>query len=255
MNRLIILLISLACVVDALGQVLLFGRRPVAATAACATSDTTLPHDFFLEGFEVATTGYENTWTAGGTPGGVTYNPAADTTSLTTGKPIGACDQALRVTVAMADGNEDTIYWNSGGNDVDARAADFYFHVYIVTPPDGAEDLTIICGKNTTVPTSASGSSFQLILKQSGGNAVLMARGTTDSAEVTGLALNTWHKVKMHIDPTAASSSMSVNDDTPVTFTRRTGVDPTYLHVGSADAATAGDSADFYLDLITVELP
>lgn len=258
MQRFLIILALLCAVVltvQADRRRLLMARQ--AQSSACATADTTLPHDTLLEGFQVsAPSYYETNWSIGGTGGGLTLNADADTTSLTTGKPAGACDQALQMTIAQTDTQESSIYWDYGSAiDVDTVSVDLFCYIYVSVIPDGAEDVTFLSFKTSTSPDASSGSSARIIIKADGSNFALLANGTTSSSDVTGLAVNTWHKLQLHIDATAASSSLTVNDGTPVTFTRRATTDPRYLHFGSLDAAISGDSVTMFVDLVTLDFP
>lgn len=222
--------------------------------APCATSDTTLPHDTLLEGFNVSSTGYENSWADGGTGTSCTFDPAADTSAFS-GRPVGACNQALKITHVAADAGEQTKFIDFGSIDVDTINTDLRFYIVVTAIPDGAEAPRFISFTQTTSPNNVTDQSFRVVIEADGSNFKLAAAGTTVSSYFTGLAVNTFHLVEVHLDTTGASSTFNVNSGSAATFTRRAAVDPRYLHVGAVGNQISGDSYTAYLDLIAVNTP
>jgi len=230
----------------------LLGVRNVAG--ACATSDTTIPHDTLLEGFQVVTTGYENTWAAGGTGTSVTFDPYADTSAITSGKAAGQCDRAMKLTIVAADVLEQSVYYDHGTIDADTVAVNYSCRIYVTVIPDGTEVVYPVAANNNVSPNNSGDAAFRIGITTNGANVMIRARGTTDSA-IIPVNINTWNLIEVHLDPTAASSTITVNGGTPESFTRTTAIDPRYVHIGSYGVQALGTSATLYIDSITANTP
>lgn len=242
------LLILLCSAQLALGQswfgAMLTAQHPV--SAVCATTDTSLPHDTFLEGFQG--TGYESGVTIfeSGIP-----NEDADTTSLTSGKPSGACSEAAYYDVSGAE-----VYtrWDLGANADLTGGMDFYCYLYIQAQPDNTEAIRIAVLGSTT--SSSTAYICQLNIVGTTGNPSLSVIGSVNSSTVS-VAMNTWHKVKIHLDATASAggSHMEVNDNgSPVTFTRFNN-NLRYIFAGGVTSVGATDNVQVYFDLLTLDIP
>jgi len=253
MKNLIIALAILVSVGTAKGQAL-YESLLLLNSATCSTADTLIPHDTLLEGFGILTTGYENTWNNGGVGTSVTFDPYADTTSLTSGKAAGQCNSAMLLTVNAPDGNEQSKYFDHGTIDVDTQVVDYSFRLYVTVIPDGAEIVYLFAANNNVSPNNAGDAAVRIGITTNGANVMIRARGTTDSALIPA-NINTWNLVEVHLDTTAANSTLTVNGGTPETFTRTTAIDPRYSHIGSYGAQAAGASITAYIDSITANTP
>lgn len=224
--------------------------RTISGTAACATSDTSLPHDTLLEGFQTATTGYENTWTETGTTANITE--AADSTALTTGKPTGACNQAWKV-VFPADGTETYAQWDRGSViDVAVTAINVVFYLLVESPMDAGETSLILSGSETTNPSASQ--CFEVALGRTGSNTEVWAIGAT-AASKTVITTGAWHKIDVHIDTTAANSTISVDEAAPNSFTRSSTWDVRYMNIGGVRGIDVNDNATIWFDVICVNTP
>jgi hypothetical protein len=223
------------------------GRPRGVVSAVCATSDTTLPHDQLLEGWQ--NSGPENTWTSWVGTDVASFDQNFDTSALTTGKPVGACDRGLQVTVTGTAG-EETIYWNRGSAvTVSLQAVDVYFYINVTTSPDAGENISI-CNLNSTATGSGSVMAY-INVRNNAGSIEIQAEASTSSA-FTALSSG-WNKCKVHLDTTAASSYFQLNDGTQNTFTRL-GTTFQYVHIG-AEQHALNENITYVVDLITVDFP
>lgn len=221
---------------------------PASGGGDCATSDTTLPHDTLLEGF--GTPGYENAWTEVGTTANI--DDAADSSALTDGKPDGACDTAFYLDVPT-DGTETFSRYNHGSTiDLSGTELDFYMYLWVATRPDAGESFQIVKVSQYT-GGSAIGSIFLSYSNESGGQLRLQGYGSGLS-DVVVISEDTWVKVKMHLDTTAADSYIQVDDGDNKTFTRGN-ESPQYFFIGAVSSLEANDNAQLYFDLICVNTP
>lgn len=218
------------------------------SSAACATSDTSLAHDEFLEGW--GTPGPENTWTTNSSVN-ITYDEDADTAARTENKPTGACDTALLVTVNAGSTASGSVYWNRGSAIAAATTVDHIFYLYFTSVPDVTEQFAMVAAGNSS--SQGSGRQWWLYVTNAAGALSFQARGSTYSAVVAGSS-NQWMKVRIHADATAASSFLQIDDGATNTFTRAN-VDFQYLHIGAIAEVTSGDNATYYADLIAINTP
>lgn len=254
--RLILFLLASVVVADAQG--VLLGRqrqerKAGAAVASCATTDTTLGRDQFLEGFQTVTTGVNdgNSWTyteVGTTANIDTYH---DTTALTTGKPTGACDRGMRI-VAPSDGTETYGQWNKGSEiDVDAGGLVVVFHIYVETALDDTESVYVGGAVN-----GAGNTCFFVNMRNSGGNTQLQTSAST-VASWTTVSTGTWVEVKVTLDAAAAAGGCSVtyNGASGGTFTRIAARDLQTLKLGCVSGLESGDTPTFAWDLVAIDVP
>lgn len=218
--------------------------------AACSTNDTTLPHDEMLYGWG---TGDSPTPWTGPTlisdVDAVTFDTAYDTSALTTGKPVGACNTGLRSTLTGTGGGHDSYRFDRSsiiavGTNVDIRC---YF--YIQTLLIGSR-ITILVGGNITNPDG--GRSFAVELQT---DTVSQVRGdsTTSSAWIN-LTSNSWNLVHVHIDATNTASTIAVNGGSAQGFTSNATAGIQYMYVGSGFTA-AGKTCVWVTDLLAVNTP
>lgn len=251
MPRLNSLIALLTLVVSVQAQEIFPGpiMRTIGGTA-CATSDTSLPHDELLEGFQTATTGYENTWAETGTTANITA--AADSTALTSGKPAGACNQAWKL-VVPTDGTETYTQWNRGSSiNPTTQAATFTFYVYIETPPDNGEVFYIFSLGSVTSPATAVA---RISLRNTTGTITLTAVGSSSSADVT-VTTGAWHKVATYIDTSTTGnlSTLTIDGGAANGFNRNTTA-MQYLSLGATSSLEANDSGTLWFDLVCLNTP
>lgn len=221
-------------------------RRKMLQVTACATSDTALPHDTLLEGFGAP--GYEvSGWTESIGAGG-SIDDTADSSSLTTNKPTGACDTALRV---ISSGAVTYAQWDSGSARI--YNFDFYFHIYFSTITVASGGTYVIFTVNNSSLNPAGTVRVQVRLRNTAGTLTIEAQGDTSSSTTT-VTTGQWYKVKIHLDATAASSYIQVNDGAQNSFTRGTGgANWRYMEVGGTRDVGAGEVLDAYYDVIAIE--
>ena len=213
--------------------------------AGCATTDTTLPHDTLLEGF--GTPGYEQAWTEVGTTANI--NDAADSSALAENKPDGACDTAWYLNVPT-DGTETYAYWNYGSAiDTATVNIDTYFYLWIATGPDAGEDFAIA----QIYEGVSTYQVLKLVLENSGGTLRIYVSSSANSATVN-LTTGVWQKIMIHLDTTAASSYLQVDDGAKKTFTRYN-YDVQCVRIGAPNGLDANDNGSLYFDLVCVNTP
>lgn len=210
------------------------------------TTTTSIPHDEMLDGFQNATTGYELTWTESGTTANI--SKPYDSTALSSGKPTGAANRALRI-VQPTDGTETFASWNRGSNIARASSAlDFIFYVYVDSTSSGYS-ATLARVTNITNSTVMS-----LELTESAGTLTLQATGSTSSSAAT-ISQDTWVKVHIHLDTTAANCYLQINDGgTTNTFTRAS-QDYGILRLGAIANLGAGETSTILFDLVCWNTP
>lgn len=231
-------------------------QAPTTPPAGCSTYDTTNTWNRFIEGFGMVSTGYEsnNLWSLTGTAENVT--PNGDSTALTTGKPAGACNQALKV-VVPTDGTETyTATTNSLLIDLDTVQADLTLCLYVETGPDAGEGYSIVSYRGSATPSSSTG----IRLQNTGGQIEIFARGAVNSS-VINISAGQWYTVRLSFDTAQAAggSSMTVwaNGSAvgSVTFQRQAGTDLNFLFVGAPYDLTANESGTVWFDLIGIKIP
>lgn len=248
------ILLTLLLSIHSFGQGLLLNRfinQTSDAGEACATSDTLLAHDELLEGFEGD--GYELTWTEGGTTANITEG--ADSSALTANKPLGACDKAWKI-VVPTDGTETWATWDRGSAiDPAVNNIDSVFYFYVESGPDTAtEEYSIfqIGGSSSATPSSTSNT--RIILKNNAGNITIRASSSVNSAEITVATPAQWNKVAVHFNTTAGSSTITLNDGTPQSFTRAA-TTVRYFHLGPGQGLDANENGTIWMDVVAVDTP
>lgn len=217
------------------------------STVSCLSSDTTLPHDTLLEGFQ--TPGYENSWTEVGTTANI--NDQYDSSALSTGKPTGACDLALQLT-APTDGTETYFKWNNGSEiDLDTQAVDVVFYLYLDTAPDDGENFYLLLAQ-----TAGSTTDVYITLRNNAGTIEIAGSGASTSA-YQSISTGQWLKVKLHMDTTTSGSLsyIQVDDGTKRMFNRMSSRDFQYLSLGTVLGLDVNDSAVMIFDLIAINTP
>lgn len=229
--------------------------NPPASAAACATADTTLPHDELLEGWTGAS--QENTWTSAGGEAGVTIDLNADSSALTAGKPTGACNEAAQFTIVSATGTETYYRWDRGSTIATNVDLNTRLYLYVTTAPLTGQSMQIVYFGAFTAPTSGGGR-VRLNLSDVSGQMKLSASGTTVTS-TTGangnISMDTWIKVEIlcaGTDPT--TSSLVIDGGTPLGFTSALNLSR-YFCVGPGANLETADVATFYLDVIAVDTP
>lgn len=214
----------------------------------CGTTNTTLPHDLMITGFEG--TGYEastGTWTETGAP-----DEDADISALTSGKPSGSCAQGLLTTIAGA--NLYTQFDYGSTITLTTQGLDVYCYFYLQTAPDSGEGFYILSLSPGTDTTTARA---RLFLENIAGTINLTAQGDTTSAAET-ITTGTWHLFKLHVDTaiTGTTSYIQVDGGTQRTFNRDSGSDNfRYLAIGATQFASGADSMVAYWDLVIWDRP
>jgi hypothetical protein len=122
---------------------------------------------------------------------------------------------------------------------------DFIFYLYITAKPDDGRNFACF---------STTGGAIYLIIEGYMGDCYLTIDSSVDSTP-TAITLNTWHKVKIHADATAASSYIQIDDGvTSNTFTRAS-VNYDGINFGAPIFCGAGDAANFYIDVVAINTP
>lgn len=235
-----------------------FGRSnafKAVAAAACSTYNTTNAWDNFIEGFNVATTCLEsNVWTTNGTTANWTI--PADSTALTTYKPAGACNQAVKL-VVPTDGTETYLKADLGAAiDVDTIQTDVYFSFYLETAPDVAGETYSIffCGPQCDGDIYlATDVQIRLFVAQP------QIRVTSDDTTTwRNISAGQWYVVKLSFgtSPTAGQSTFTLwSNNTQIcsdAFDRQAG-DIRCLYLGAPYGLAANESGTIWFDLLTVK--
>ena len=230
--------------------VFLGGSPPT--VSVCATTDTALPYDHFLEGFQTATTGVNdgNAWTVAADVGTGTIDRYYDTSALTTNKPNGCCDRAWRI-VLPTDGTETYTTWDRGTNYTlnVGGALTHVFHLYVQTAPDPSETYSIY-----RYGAAATGSGDSIQITNVAGTIQINASGQTNSSNIT-ISTGQWYKVTLYQDTSyaGATSWISVDDGTQQTFQRTANYTVRYLSLGASSGLQANESGTFIIDLIAID--
>lgn len=215
---------------------------------SCATSDTALAHDEMLFGWESGDN--PTAWTGPSSVTGadsVTFNTSYDTSALTTGKGTGQCNVGLRSTLTNNAGY-DTYQFDRGSAIGAGTTVDVRFYIYVQVNVS-ASRIGILCGGQNSDPTG--GLSFAVEMQT---DTVPQVRGDgTTSSSWISLTTSSWNLIHVHIDATAASSTIAVNGGSAQGFT--SGVSGVrYIYVGGC-AVGAGLDAQWVTDLIAVNTP
>ena len=236
-----VLLFTIAVTVSADRRRLL-GARSVPAASACLSTDTTFSHGQFLEGFQTATTGYENTWAGSGG----TVNAATDTTSLTTGKVTGQCDQAFSL---AATATLTTRYTDFGAGVLTyPMTVTLMFYVDAQTDETYSNILTV--GSSTGI---SSGIYNGLQFSRSGSAYQVRGRGTSQSAWAA-ITVNSWNTIVLRIDHTNATSSyINVNGGSNQTFDSDGAGGERYLIIGQNAFIGTPATGNLYFDLLCID--
>jgi hypothetical protein len=183
------------------------------------------------EGFETATTGYQQTgWgTATGTP-----NPYYDTSSLTTSKPNGACNRGFMS--ALTSATFQFNYWDSGGDKAATMYARFYLCVTTNLVDTGGANPAAIFGVMNSEQVSSGYLVGGVVLNNSGGQTSIAGTGATDSTAVN-LSTNTWYLVELKIVPNG-TSALKVNGGAEQTFTAAGWTSWRRIVVGNLNSST-----------------
>ncbi len=221
------------------------------ASASCATADTTLDHDQLLEGYGAG--GAENTWLSWVNVDVATYDQNFDTSALTTGKPTGACNTGVQVTINNTSGNE-SLYWDRGSAvTLASQAVDFYAYLYVTTEMDASENFTII---SLNATATGSGSVTVWVNLRSNAGAMEVSAEGGNSSTWGALVENSWNLIKVHMDTatTGNTSYIQVNGGSTLGF-NRSGTEFRYVHIGAVQNHAVNEAATYVLDLITADFP
>ena len=226
-------------------------RQAAAGGGSCATSDTALFHDEMLFGWE---SGDDPTAWTGPTSitdvDAATFDTAYDTSALSTGKAAGQCNVGLRTTFTGTGGGYDTYRFDRGSAITLGTAVDIKFYVYVQSTISGVGRTTIFCVGQATDPTGGIAANVEM--RDNGGTTEVRGDASTSSAWIA-LTANSWNLVHIHIDSTAASSSIAVNGGSAQTFTSGA-VNVQYIYIGACFAGV-GTGGQFVTDLVAVNTP
>jgi hypothetical protein len=218
------------------------------ASTACATSDTTEPHDTLLEGWQ--TGAGENTWT---NIGDTAKMDIIDTSSLTTGKPAGACDKSFVVTNGT-DGVEAFKLWDNGSAIVTSSTAlDVVQWVYVHTAP-GNNDVFVIATANNNVSTVTASPVFDMLLRNNAGTLEVGVGASAATAIYTNITVSTWTRVQVHVDTLAANSYFTVNSGDQLGFVN-VNTSARYFRIGGVSSVDANDTGTYLFDLTCLNTP
>jgi len=184
----------------------------VGGVAPAATCSTPAQGNLLsAEGFQTATTGYEQSgWgTATGTP-----DPYYDTTSLTTSKPNGGCNRGFQSNYASS-GVWQQNTWDYGSQRSSTDYLRFYLYV-VSTEIITSADLSI-GGFFNNVNGTDGYRVCAVRLANPGGQLVLRGNGATTSSDIN-ISTGQWYRVEMKCVPNG-TSEIKVNGGTAQTFT------------------------------------
>jgi len=222
------------------GTVILDADKAGSATFGTVTSCTT-PQDgnVFNEGW--LGTGAENVWTPGtGNVGtSVTYN---EDYALTGTPPTGSCTEGLYLSFGSGSVANDQFakYTDISGTNIDPNtvAVDLYIEMkvdnaamtYTTWRP---EFLQIGARTDLGISTTNGYYSVQLANDSSIPASYIYIRATSNAQSTINLQDGNWHTVHVHTDPTdVTASTLQVDSETPITFTRDNNASFTNLIVG-----------------------
>jgi hypothetical protein len=217
--------------------------------AACLTTQTVLDRDQMLEGWQ--NSGPETNWTSWVNVDVCTFDQNFDTSGLTTGKPTGACNRAVEVTVNGTAGNE-SLYWDRGAAvTIASNPTRFTWHVYVTSLLDDTEMFTA-WSINTTATGSGSVTAW-INLRRSGANMEVQAEGSASSAWAA-LTANSWNAIVVNLAATPSASTIAVNGGTANTFTY-SGTQWRYFHYGAVQQHSINEACVYKMDLVAIDFP
>ena len=251
------LLLSVLIAIGLSAQIMPSHRRAVgrqelgaAPPAECLTTDTALSHNELLEGWQGASD--ENTWTLVNGSSGVTINTNYDSTAFSSGKPAGACNEAMEVVVEASATTPHYVRWNHGSLiDIDTTPTDLIFYLWVSVKPDTTGETFYIAELRST---TTAGLATAVSMRNSTGALQISALGASQTAWSV-ITMNTWHKIKVHAAGGTDGCSFTIDDGTPATFTRNSTYDVQYVVLGTTGALTIGDTGTFYVDLVCLDTP
>lgn len=212
---------------------------------ACTTPTT---GDTFNEGFLGA--GYENTWSE--VLGTVAINEDA---TLGGTPPVGSCTEGLYVNSAIGATVSTTTH-DLGAAIANTNAIDVYMEFRLIssTLPADYKLFHVLQFSETSNPAVLPLVAYLDVSRESG-VPKMRARASANSAWVP-VTTGAWHTVKIHLDPTAASSYLQVDGGTQNTFTRGPS-SGRYIHAGiTADGNSTADSAiEYEIGRIWIDTP
>lgn len=225
-------------------------RAPVASGAGCSTSQQTNAYDRLREGFEAGGTSFEWVgWTNFGVGDYITTN--ADTTSLTQGKPAGACNTAIKFTIPNDTATETYTSWYTNGIiNVDVIQTDIYFSFLLVDGLDNLTEQVAVFGTSET-PTPLA----NLVRITNGGAMKIVVKDSS----AYNLHSNCWYSCKMSLDLAAAAggSSLQIWSNavlvSTLNFQRNVGSDLRSVGVGIVNGLNVGMPITLYFDLVTIK--
>lgn len=218
-----------------------------AAAGEPDTTDTSIPHDELLEGFQNPTTGYENTWSET-KPGNSTITVPADSSALTSNKPSGANNRCLKFVIDN-DGVETFVTWDRGSQILyNTNSLDVVFYFY-GQHNDANQSFTIAQVRNSTTT-----SLFSLNFTRDAGTGYTLQCVGASSSNTVAISPNTWVKVKIHLDTTAANCYMQIDDGTQETWTRGNNSYQKLL-LGAITGHGTNEDAVLYFDLVCWNTP
>lgn len=185
-------------------------KKAVACTTPTGTNLTESFGDAATSCWTSGPSTCDNTWTIGsGTVHSIISAPsgAPDNT---------VCSGALQF---AETGNGEYLYKSITGKDVNtALDLEFYirFSAWSVAAFDASQVMVVSNGNDLTsirmfLSVRSTGSSFY---------GFRAGAGASSADDTTSLALNTWYKVNIHLETGTNMSSISVNGNTPSTFTQ-----------------------------------
>lgn len=246
MRRLFLTLLLIVCVAFYAEAGVIIGNWY--SGAACSTPDN---GDELDEGFLGA--GYENSWSEdNGTPN--------EDASLTNSPPTNSCSEGLRINVTQT---VTSTSWNKGSTHNRSTNLDVVaeFQVDSITM-DNYSSSGIILWDTDNNPTDTDDIG-KVEFRQGNGGADLYIRAVGSSySNAISISLDTWYRLWLHLDGTAASSYIDVDswngsgwDNVgQETFTRRDTADGQYLILAAANL-DAGEAVDFYWGYVYVNSP
>ena len=216
----------------------------LAAGAACSTPDN---GDELDEGFLGA--GYENSWTETGS------GTDDENATLTGTPPTGSCTEGLNF---ISSGSKDVTRWDKGSVFDRSGDLDLTIHLRISSVTISTySDVNLLHWDNDS-DDGTEGLGMIELHQHAAGVYTLRADGSNESIGVS-ISLATWYIVTLHLDGTAASSYIDVNDvnDDDVgqqSFTRNDAADGRYLHLTTRSIG-AGESINVEIGYVFINSP
>lgn len=213
-------------------------------TSSCATTDTSLPHDTLLEGWQA---GGENTWTNTGDTAKIDI---IDSSAFTTGKPAFLCNSSL-VCSNGTDGVEGFKLLDLGSTiNTASTAINITQWIYIHTAP-GNNDLIRVFTINNSVSSATSSEVAGINVTNAAGTVWI---GLSSSITYTNIPTGEWVKVAIHLDTTSSSSTFTVNDGDSQSFTNAN-TQFRYVRIGAPASLDANDTGIMLFDGLHIDAP